>query len=356
MIYLISMALFVVLFGFAPKESGLQAKNHKGYLIVSGTLMTLMMGLRSRYTGSGDTYIYTMTFETLSECLDFKDYFDLYLNDTDFILSETGFYWLVWLLTRVTQEPQWMIFLTSAFICIAVCIYIHKNSEDPPMAMMIYVCLGLFTFNMNGMRQAMAMSVCVLGYELVKKRKLIPFLLTILLAMQFHKTAIAFLPVFFIPNLKNTKGNWFIYACGMVVFLLLLDQIFVAFNSATGKEYDINDSIADGGGMTVIFIYLLALALPLLMPDSINKPYVRYAMFGVLTGFGIYCARYISNQVMERVSYYYFYFLLILIPNVMKGMEDQEQKVVRVLFVLASIALFAYRTYSGSFRYFELFF
>lgn len=355
MIYLIALALFTVLLGFAPKESGLQQNNHKYYAIVSGAAIALVMGFRSKFTGSGDTYTYTTTFETLHQCDTFQEYFDLFLSDREFLFSETGFYWLVWLLTRLTDDPQWMIFLTSAFITFASCYFFYKNSEDVPLALMSYVCLGLFTFNMNGMRQAMAMSVCVIGYELVKKRKLLPFLLTILLAMQFHKTAIAFIPVYFFPLLKNTKGNWFFYICGMGVFLLLLDQIIIFFNDATGKEYLLEDAF-DGGGITVVAIYVMAICLGVLIPQALEKRGIRCALFGTIAGISIYVARYFSNQILERVSYYYFYFIPILISGVISEMEEREQKVVKVLFIFAAVALLVYRTSRGSFRYFGFFF
>lgn len=355
MVYLLSLALFVVLLGFAPKESGLHRNNHKYYMIVSGIAVTLVMGFRSRYTGSGDTYTYSRTFETLRQCEAFGEYFEAFLSDTEFIFSETGFYWLVWLLTRLTDEPQWMIFLTSVFITWASCSFLYKNSEDPTLALLVYICLGLFTFNMNGMRQAMAMSVCVLSYELVKKRKLLPFLLMVLVAMQFHKTAFAFLPVYLLPTLKNTKGNWFFYICGMGVFLLLMDQIIVFFNDATGKEYEVGDSF-DSGGVTVIMIYVLAIGLSVLIPQALDKRDIRCALFGTIAGLAIYAGRYFSQQILERVSYYYFYFVPILISGIISDMEEREQKVVRVLFIFASLALFAYRTYSGMFRYFGFFF
>ncbi len=355
MIYLIALALFTVLLGFAPKESGLQRNNYKYYAIVSGVAIALVMGFRSKFTGSGDTYTYTTTFETLRQCDNFQDYFDLFLSDREFLFSETGFYWVIWLLTRLTDEPQWMIFLTSVFITWASCYFFYKNSEDVPLALISYICLGLFTFNMNGMRQALAMSVCVLSYELVKKRKLLPFLLMVLVAMQFHKTAFAFLPVYFLPTLKNTKGNWFIYICAMGVFLLLMDQIIVFFNDATGKEYEVGDSF-DSGGVTVIAIYVMAICLGVLIPQALEKREIRCALFGTIAGLAIYAGRYFSQQILERVSYYYFYFIPILVSGVISEMEDREQKVVKVLFIFAALALLAYRVSRGAYRYFSFFF
>ena len=355
MIYLLSLALVVWLLGFADERTTLKQNNYKYYMIIAGILVALVMGLRTKYTGSTDTRMYMMFFEQIAEQNSFLECYDRNLAETEFIFSETGFYLFLWLLSRITQEGQILVLVTSAFITFCACRFIYKNTQDPPTGLLIYVCLGLFTFNMNGMRQAMAMSVCMLGYELVKKRKFLWFLAVVFLAMQFHKTAFCFVIVYFFPLLKEGKANIFWYLCGLVVFLLSVNVLVENFNAFTGEDYDVTAQ-ADGGGITVIFIYMASMLLGLIMYDSLKKRHIRTTFLAVVAGFACYVARYFSTEVMERLSYYFFYFTLLLIPDLINELEEQERKVVKLLFGFFALALLWYRVRNGALSNFKFFF
>ena len=355
MIYLLSLALVVWLLGFADERTTLKQNNYKYYMIIAGTLVALVMGLRTQYTGSTDTRMYMYFFEGLANYDSFADYFNNNLADTEFIFSETGFYLFMFILSRITQDGQILVLVTSAFITFSACRFIYKNTSDPPTGLLVYVCLGLFTFNMNGMRQAMAMSICMLGYELVKKRKLLWFLLVVFIAMQFHKTAFCFVIVYFFPLLKEGKANIFWYLVGIVVFLLSVNVLVNTFNAFTGEDYDVTDQ-ADGGGITVIFIYAASIILGLFMNESLKKRNIRTEFLVVVAGFACYIARFFSTMILERLSYYFFYFTLLLLPNLINELEEQERKVVKILFGFFAIILLWYRVRNGAFSNFKLFY
>ncbi len=355
MIYLILLAVTVWLLGYANEQSGLRQNNYKPYIIFAGTMVALVMGLRTRWTGSSDTRTYIIAFNSIKNYDSFIDYYDKYRSESEFIFSETGFYFFAWLLTRVTSEGQMLVLVSSAFITFAACRFIYKNVKDVPTGLLIYVCLGLFTFNMSGMRQAMAMSVCILGYEFVKKRKFIRFILTILLAMQFHKTAICFAPVYFLPMLKEGKFNTVLYLAAMGVFLLAMDWFIETYNAFTGEEYEINNE-ASGGGFTVILIYIATISLALLMHKCLKKREIQSAFYGVIAGFTTYIARFFSTQIMERISYYFFYFTLLLIPNIFDELDEKERQTVKIIFGILAVLLFWYRLRGGAFRYFNFYF
>lgn len=355
MVYLLSLAVFVWVLGFADERTGLKHHNYRNYLIIAGAAVALIMGLRTQYTGSTDTYMYVTFFNGMKGYTNFADYYDLHLSDSKFIFSETGFYYFVYLLTRVFSDGQMLILAVSVVITICTCCFIYKNTEDVPTGLLVYVCLGLLTFNMNGMRQAMAMSICLLSYESVKKRKLLPFILIVLLAMLFHKTAICFVLVYFFPLLQQGKANIFWYLVAMMVFLFSMDWFIETFNAFTGEDYLVQ-SEATGSGLTVVLIYVACILFSLLMYDSLKKRELRSAFLGVVAGFIIYISRFFSNQIMERLSYYFFYFTILLIPGLISELEEQEQKVVRLLFGIFAIFLFWYRIKSSSFSTFKLFF
>lgn len=355
MIYMIGLVAIIVIFGLLPEQYGLRQKNYKSYLILCGIIIALLTGLRTQHTGSGDTYAYAFRYTFMQKYDSFGEFYDVYLSDSNLLVSESGFYFSFWLLGRVFQDPQVMIFVTSAFITFATCRFIYKNSSEGFLPLLMYICLGLFTFNMNGLRQALSMSICLFAYERAKKRKLISFILIVLLSMQFHKTAVCFFPVYFLPIIKPSKNNIILFIGAMMVFLLAIDQVILTYNQLSAEEYNVGDE-ASGGGLFVVLLYIFGIIMAFLQPDMMRDRISVPQICAVLAGLAAYIARYFSNQMMERISHYYFYFLILLIPNALGRLEGQEAKIIRWLFIVFAAGLFLYRIFSGSFKHFELFF
>lgn len=354
MAYLASLAIIVAFAGMAPPKYGLQQNNYKNYMILCGFLIAALSALRSPYVGSADSYGYIVGFKRLQNYDRFGDYYDQYLGGHGLLFSEAGFYYFMWLLGRVFQDGQTILIASSLVITVSVCRFISRNSVEAPLSLTIYVCLTLFTFNMQGMRQAMAMSICLFAYEHAKNKKLIPFVLTVLLAMLFHKSAMCFFVVYIFPRVKNTGVNWLAYIVVLLVFLFSTDRL-VAGYAASGKDYT-DSSSAEGGGLFVVLLYLGAIVLTLYKHKVLEKPTARTAFIGSLAGFTAYVSRYFGSQVMERMSYYFYYFLLLLIPEVIQELEGEEHRFIRIFFAIGAVLLFVYRVWNSGFRYFTLFF
>ena len=58
MMIMTGLALFVVLLGMGSKEIGRQRDNYKPYLVITGIVVTLVMGLRHQYMGADTGWIY----------------------------------------------------------------------------------------------------------------------------------------------------------------------------------------------------------------------------------------------------------------------------------------------------------
>ena len=355
MVYLLFLATVVAFVGFLPQRYGLQQKNYKNYIIICGVLITLMSALRSPYTGTMDSYRYKYYYEALRNFDSFREYYDLYLSDYDLLSSEAGFYFTMWLFGRVFESGQTIIIVSSVLITVAACFFIYRNSVDVPLSLTIYICLGLFTFNLNGMRQAMAMSICLFAYEFAKNKKVIPFVLLVLLAMLYHKTALCFFPMFFLPRLKNNLGSWAFYILGLVLCLLFVDKIIAGYYELSGEDYSEN-AAAEGGGLFVVLLYLGTITLSLYKAYIVRRDNARIALLATLAGFTAYLARYIGSDILERVSYYYFYFPILLIPEVFQELDDEEYKTIKIFFVIGAVLLFAYRVWTGGLRTFRLYF
>ncbi len=355
MYILLSLTAFTIFIRLLNGQTNFDSKNKKIYLIVAGIAVAIVMGLRAPLgVGSRDTEMYALAFEGMHGVGNFLNYAKRNLFENGFVLSESGFFFCMWLVSRFTANAQIFIFLTSAFMIFCVCRFIYKNSEDVAFSLLCFLTLGSFTFLMNGMRQGVAMCICLLSYEYVKKRKLIPFLIVVFIALLFHKTAFVFLIVYFFPYFKTAKSI-VLYLAASVGLFTLIPRFISFYDSVIGEDYS-SASTRDSGGITTLLVYLLAIALALLVFKKFEDQSDKNSFYATLTGAALYIARFVTNQMVERVSYFFFLFVILLLPNAIQKLGDRDRQLMKFIVGVAAVALFAYRLSSGSFSNFHFYF
>lgn len=323
-------------------------------MILCSLALIFVLGLRSRYVGSMDTYLYSLAFDgakqdTLYQYLMRNDVFDRFL-----VFSEPLFHLYTWVSAQIFADAQWFLLLTTAVIVCCTASFISQNSEDPAVSWIVFICLGSMTFAMNGMRQALAMSICLLSYRYAKEKKLLRFLLFVLLAVLIHKSAIIFALVYLLRRMRlNWKSLTLLGA--IVAALLLFANYFAAFyDEMMSEDYALRESF-ESGGLIVMLIYGIAILGVFLFSKRLKDPQCFLPLSLTAIGFSFYLARFLSTQIYERISYYFVYFLMLLFPLMFADMKKEIRIPVRVCFMLACVALFIYRLGKGVFADFAMF-
>ena len=354
---LIALPIWVIILWFftAPNKN---KKNAKLFMILCVVPLILLLGLRSPSTGTRDTGFYLQAFESAKNSIGFEAFLDRigFEYGENALFSEIGFFSYVWLSSLILPTGQWFLVLTSAIMIGLTAKFIWDNSEDYGLSWIIFICLGSMTFTMNGMRQAMAMSICLLAYTYAKNKKLVKFLLTILVAILFHKSALIFLIVYFVVNMKHGFKSTSLLIIGTLMFVSLADRLVFVYGDVVGEYYEIESF--DSGGIIPLAIYVIAIVLTLIVNVSQNNddkvPFHLLALS--VLGCALYCSRYFSTQIYERISYYFFYFLMLLFPSVFKKISSKERTIIVMLFLVCAVALYMYRISKGPFANFKLFF
>lgn len=327
----------------------------KSYIIVSFLMIVFFVGLRSVYSGSMDTLMYSRMFETANNTSGFIDFLtirEIFLED--YWREEGSFYLLVWLISRFTDNVQIFLVIITAIMTACVFKFISEHSEDFMLSCIIYICLGSMTFSMNGMRQALAMSICLLAYGFAVKKKIVPFLLLILFAMTFHVSAFIFLLVYPLSNFS--KLHFVPLLIAGILFIALSSELATIYDSIVGKDYASSDSIESGGFVTVA-IYLLVVILVLMFRNNFENESRIQSLFALcFVGLVIYSTRYFSMQIFERISYYFYYFVILLIPKLSCIFKEKDRMIYSLIVCVLAIALFGYRIASSSMNNYQLFF
>ena len=318
------------------------------YLTICGLCIVFVMGLRSRFSGSGDTNAYCKLFEDIKNSgIGFLDFINQRSADSSLLFSEVGFSVYVWLLANIFPNSQWLLIITAIIMTVCTLKFISKHSEDVMLSLIMFICLGLFTFNMNGLRQCIAMSICLLAYDHIKDKKFIPFVLLILLAMSFHKSALIFAFSYLLAFMKPKWNYVLFFITALALFITFADDISFLYDSMTGEDYSGGSSFYSGG-IVVVAIYFIIITVSLLFNKKWDKQSFLSLLL-VLMGGSFYIIRYLSTQIYERISYYFFYFTILLLPKVISEFDGKSKLLINSIVIVLSIALFAYRLLNTNF-------
>lgn len=103
-----------------------------------------------------------------------------------------------------TNYQVYLVFIALLFM-IPMAIWIYRNSSMPCLSFIIFSTLFYSFYAVTGIRQTIATSLVVfIGYEFIKKKKPIPFLILVFLSFFIHKSCVCFLPFVFFAYKKIT--------------------------------------------------------------------------------------------------------------------------------------------------------
>jgi len=339
MLIYIFLAIFPIALGlFFPKKET-DRKQRVMYFAICGAVMLLIMGCRYNGLGSVDTYHYYVRMKDAISCSSWRAFFD-----PD--LYESGFQLFVFILSRIFNHPQWLLVISSLIYIIATFYFIDRNSNDIALSITLYITLGLWTFHLQGMRQSIAMSICLFAYELAKQKKLFKFLAAVLLATTFHQTAIVFLLIYLLVNLKFEKKRIIAVSIFSVVAVAFSVPLVDIANELFNEDYS---GAVDSGGYVATAIYIIAVLVCCLYYVKRKEDVRSTLVFVLIIGLATYVMRYTGVMIAERISFYFIFSQIALIPISIKIFVPNQRGCVRLLVVALAVVLFVYRLPTSGF-------
>ncbi len=344
LIYLLYTVMPVIIwFGlslFSKESVSSSDKIKKRYVTLCGIVLFLVIALRHYGVGSGDGEWYYMNWKYFSNVS-----FEHYLKIFGGFDIENGYLISIWALSQIFKDPQFIFIFYGLLVSISVSNFVYKNCEDPVLAFVMFNCLGLWGFMVQGLRQGMAMCICLFAFEACKKKKLIKFLILTLLAMMFHASAVVFFGAYFLSYLKMDIKGYLITAVAVVATVLFIDRIFLFVNMVINDTYEIGDIDSTGGGFVSVLIYLIVLMATLIFygRDKEKSPEVSLFFYMTLCGFVMFFLRYFANSIAQRASYYYMFAQMALLPVVIRNKLGREKYLISMFAIILCIGIAVYK-------------
>lgn len=220
---------------------------------------------------------------------DWDSYLDAFIYGDDEHI-DNGYKIFMSLFKGISDDYTFFLLSFAAIEYFIIGHFLLKDSCNPLMSLTIFYCSLLGMLGCN--RQILATVICIFSLYFIHKRNLFCFLFLIGIAFTIHKTAITFIPAYFIYNVQYK--NITIIITAIIAFIIGLTHII---NHLPLLEYlTIFDSMTK---VTSFSIYV---------DDAFASTSIIGSLKRILFIFlGLYTRQFINSKVFD------YYFLLYII-------------------------------------------
>ena len=248
---------------------------------------------------------------------------------------------LNWIIGNIFGNYQIFLAFVAAICILPIALLYCEDRHFGFLKIVIFVNLPTFVMMFSGLRQAIAISIGTIAYHFVRKKKLFPFLLTVLIAFGFHKSSFMLLPMYWIYQIRFKRKHLLIIAPAMVVLYLFNSTIFNFLLTFIGDYADKYDATAGAtGAVNMLILFGLFVIFSYVLSDESK---MTDEMFGLrnflLVCFALQCFAPVHNLAM-RLNYYYILFIPIAVAKVFPVVRSQYRQIAK----LAHIVLCAFFT------------
>lgn len=336
--YLLNI-LFIILAWFLPisksishvlTQEQIERKKAKRTCIVGAFNWILLSGLRG-YSVGADTEAYGISFfnsEATSWNILWDRFSEKYFHFADIGYKDVGYSIVEKAVSELfSSYTLWLLFIAVVFT-VPMAIFIYKYSKNACLSWIVYSTLFYSFFAITGHRQTIATAIVVWGgLELIKRRKLIPFLLLMAVGYTIHASVICLIPFYWISQIKITKIKLFGYLIAIVGSFIFRNQLMSFLQSIVGYEgYQQYEGAAAGAFMFLLIamvIYVFVFWNSIALSDN---PVLNMSVNALMLA-AFFSSLLLINPSCMRVVQYYSIFMLFIIPDMALPFDKPSQKV-----------------------------
>lgn len=311
-------------YSYATKKN-LNRKNKK-FAIFIFIFFFIFAAFRSIYIGN-DSESYSIEYENINTFTPF------WL--TEGRLEPSYQYLCKFIKIYISKDVLALFIITSLFLQFFFVRFMYLNSKKLWLSIFLFVTFQYYFFFVSAIRQGIAQVFCLLAYNYLRKDKLKYFFAYVLLAFTFHYSALVFIILPLLKNIKFTLKKVFLIGLITVVVFILLNPFLqlILPSISYGTDYlDQTEGISDDFSrlgavfmaLTSFFIVLFAFIFGYhkLADKNLSVKYELWcAIFSLIIG-----VLAIKFGILIRFTYYFGLISVIMIPNIISTIKNIKTK------------------------------
>jgi len=339
-IYFVVFAIVMLITVFAQTLYKKNPKISKFLSLIAILILSLFAAIRGLTVGT-DINIYGYRY------FHSAGYYPNIISYLNFYETEHLYFVLNYIVYSLTHNIHVLFFVFQFFIALVVYNIAYKEKENGTMWLYILSYLMLwFNSSLNILRQSLAIFVILYAFRYIEDKKYFKYIIAVLVASLFHKSALLCLIFPLLSLLSNSKRQKLYLILIVIVTLIVYNYldyiiIFTQNNMSFFQKYVSYLSNEEGN----INWYFAAVKLIMLSGIIVfskkaenkrsNNLLIMLAVIDLL----LYCfSAYIKYGY--RLSYFFLPHLIILIPRIDKSLENYSGRSLYRLFIIVSLIVY----------------
>lgn len=263
--------------------------------------------------------------------------------------------WLYILLGKYIYDlglDFYMMTLVMALISFPIKYFTFENTVVyPSLALLLYMFPSYFTADGGQMRQGAAMAFTIFSFIFIKKRQLLWFIVMIYLAYGFHKSAIIFLPAYWLIKIPlNSKLIAFAIITSIILSPFKIYLYISLLNGIAPNEvlegFNAYETVnPEGTGNFIRFTDLICIMYTYFLITYNKEACEKIAYYEYIRNLGVIgiCMYFIfrgSPIFSGRLTSYYIIFMTITLPNIIASIKYIKTKRFTHLFIIAFVIFY----------------
>lgn len=253
---------------------------------------------------------------------------------------EIGFQKVVLFFERIDPNPRFVIIVFGILTCFFYIKAIWDQSDDIPFSVFIFLAWGYYFLTYNTVRNYFALALVIYSIKFLQNKQILRFVIIVLIASLFHKSALVCIPLYLVAKLKFNKKHIFLFV-GIIVICLAAQGVI------SGIVYRIYpgylNSVYDTSRISYLNILKALLVLVFgsfyfsnIKDDYLGRFYFNLNTFSLIFYVGMYWLPEIS-----RIGFYMNATTILLLPRIVNRIQDLESKrIIKFALIVLSLVLF----------------
>lgn len=251
---------------------------------------------------------------------------------------------IAYLINLFTSNDSVYVFLMFAAAFSIKFGVMKRYSTNLYFSLLFYLVTVFVFFELNAMRQGLALSLLMLSFHFVMQRKLPYYLLCVTIAILIHGSAIIFLPFYWLAHLTLTMRQYVHYTIVGIAIAIPLSWLLFHYGESlvapisthyAEKMHVYAHSYTYGnpiylwtlGSLRKLTVWGIILFLARNNRNSLNNVLLNAYLLSLIVFFLFS----FSTTTASRMSFYYSCFEIILIPNILFSERFRSSIVVTII-------------------------
>ncbi len=224
--------------------------------------------------------------------------------------------------------PVFLIFVNLFLMGVSMQ-FIYRFSKIPWVSVYLYLTLQFLAYQMNLIRQSIAVAFFMLAYPYLKGRKLLPYTLLVFLGGMFHNSLLFAYPLYFFLAWEYSRKMLSGILAVTLLGYLLFDPLFAIVAPMLPARYAKYSGGYFWNANGLLYVLLPALYClsayvfqGCIQDRRLRTIFTNSALFQFLINIFI-----TKHFILERFAIYPFVFSLLAIPEILWGCRGGEGKV-----------------------------